>query len=360
MSDDIFSQLFELFNQPGRVNWKLANEILKQLSGDHEPIDPWVAEEYQELTRLAELQVQAATHLNVPAVDAQPVDRRTWAEQSLERFGYLAEPLADKLGGSSDSNDPLGAFLKPLGPALLGMQMGTTFGFLSHRVLGQFEMGLPPADGASLLFPVPNVEAFATDHALDPRQVRLWVALREVIHQAEFATGWIAAHVRDLIQRHLDSVEFDPSNMMTQLQNLTDPSQFEEIMESTGLAGIMQTSAGPDRDQAVAAMAFLSGYAEFLIDEIGAKLLPDLDRIRSAHHQRRSEPPQGEQLLMRSLGLELTGDLAAQGAEFCRDVARRWGREALVGILDGPNNLPKLDELADPVAWAARVMMPDL
>ena len=42
---------------------------------------------------------------------------------------------------------------------------------------------------------------------------------------------------------YLDSVEFDPSQMMSKLQNLTDPSQFEEMMESTGLASIMQSGA---------------------------------------------------------------------------------------------------------------------
>ena len=76
--------------------------------------------------------------------------------------------------------------------------------------------------------------------------------------------------------------------------------------------------------------------------------------------QRRAEPTQGEQLITRTLGLELTGALAEQGAEFCQEVERRWGREALESIWDDPEQLPLMDELTDPVAWAARVMMPEL
>ena len=30
--DDIFSRLFELFNQPGPVNWKLAAEVSHHLT----------------------------------------------------------------------------------------------------------------------------------------------------------------------------------------------------------------------------------------------------------------------------------------------------------------------------------------
>jgi hypothetical protein len=60
MSEDLFSQLFELFNQPGPVNWRLAREVSDHLTGDPEPIDPWLADEYQQLTRLAQLQITQA------------------------------------------------------------------------------------------------------------------------------------------------------------------------------------------------------------------------------------------------------------------------------------------------------------
>ena len=39
MSDNLFEQLFELFNQPGPVNWKLAEEIAGSLSGEADPVE---------------------------------------------------------------------------------------------------------------------------------------------------------------------------------------------------------------------------------------------------------------------------------------------------------------------------------
>ena len=61
MSDDLFSRLFELFNQPGPVNWKLAGEVARHLAGDQEAIDPFAAEEQRELVRLAEYRLEGET-----------------------------------------------------------------------------------------------------------------------------------------------------------------------------------------------------------------------------------------------------------------------------------------------------------
>ena len=46
MSDNLFEQLFELFQTPGPINWRLAREVTKSLAGSPEPIEPLLAEEY--------------------------------------------------------------------------------------------------------------------------------------------------------------------------------------------------------------------------------------------------------------------------------------------------------------------------
>jgi len=55
MSDDIFSKLFELFDQPGPINWKLAAEVARHLSGDTEPVEPWTAEEFREIAEVLDI-----------------------------------------------------------------------------------------------------------------------------------------------------------------------------------------------------------------------------------------------------------------------------------------------------------------
>lgn len=362
MTDDLFARLIELFNQPGPVNWKLAGEISRHLAGPAEPIEPWLAEEYRDLTRLAQMRINEVTPLDLSnARDAVPIDRATWAARNLQSFRYLVEPLAEKMGAAGGSG-PLEGMMVPLGPAILGAQMGIMIGFLSHRILGQFDIGLPTAEAEDLFLVVPNVEAFAADNQLDPRQVRLWVALHEVTHQAEFAAPWTRTEFVGLIARYLDGLELDPTSLTEKLQEFTDPAQMESMFsDPAGLAGLITTpEQQPILESIQAFMAVMEGYADYLMDRAAPKMLPDLDRMREAMNRRRAEPSQGEEIINRMLGLELKKEQYRLGMEFCSDVARRWGDDALDRLWQGPDALPSLAELSDPVAWAARVLLPDL
>ncbi|MDH3260889.1 MAG: zinc-dependent metalloprotease [Acidimicrobiia bacterium] len=362
MSDDLFAKLIELFNQPGPVNWKLAGEISRHLAGEPEPIEPWLAEEYRDLTRLAQMKVAEATSLDLGnAIDAIPVDRAAWAASNLESFRYLVEPLAEKLSASGGGG-PLEGMMVPLGPAILGAQMGIMIGFLSHRILGQFDIGLPPAEAGDLYLVVPNVEAFAAENHLDARQVRLWVALHEVIHQAQFARPWVRPAFVELIARYLDGLELDPTSLTEKLQSFSDPDQFESVLsDPAGLAGLITTpEQRPILEAIQAFMAVIEGYADYLMDRAAPKMLPDLDQMRNAMNRRRAEPSQGEQIINRMLGLELKQEQYQLGNEFCSEVARRWGTDALDRLWNDATAFPNLAELRDPVAWAARVLLPDL
>ncbi len=361
MSDDIFSQLMNLFNQPGPINWKLANEAIKQISGDPDPIDPWIAEEYQELARLAQLQTQAASPLPSTSLDAQPVDRRTWASQILERYAYLVEPLSDKIDTSS--SDPMGMVMSSMGPALLGLQIGTTVGFWSHNALGQFDIGLPaqPPDGGNsgTLYIVRNIEEFASDHNLEPRQARLWVTLRETLYESMTNQPLVRSYLENEFANYIGSLSLNMGSMMEAMQGFTDPSQFEELMKGDGAPSLLSSNPeGADRLRAF--LGFIDGYGAFFVAQAARNLLPDLDAIETSLAHRRSEPRHGEQLLSKALGLELDAQLVADGRNFCQEASLRWGPSALDKIWKDLDLLPSRSELADPIEWAARTQLPEL
>lgn len=365
--DDLFAQLFRLFQSSGPVNWKLAKELTKNLAGEREPIEPAIAEEYRELGHVAELRIQSAADLPAPSPgDLNPTDRATWALENQQTFRILIEPLGDKLSGGfsgipgAESFGQMGAMLQPLGPALLGMQAGTMVGFIAHRALGQFDTGIPAIDHDQPYLIVPNVEAFAFEADVDARQVRLWAALHEMLFQRLMEIEWLRGHFISVVNSFYDTVEFDVTDLMSQMNALNDPDQIRDLLGEDGSStpALLKSTADPDRLAAIqACSAFIEGYGDFVVRRAGAELLPDLDRIESANARRRSEPDQAEQYLQQIAGLELQRHRAGDAAAFCAEVERRWGESALNRVWEQPEHLPTLDELTDPVGWAARVMM---
>lgn len=356
MNEDLFSQLFELFNQPGPINWRLAEELTNHFAGAREPIEPWMADEYRDLGRLATVQLGDQISLDVTSVgDLIPVDRRTWADSHLKAFSYLIEPLAPKLADSIPAPPPLNS----LGGVLLGLQMGVMIGFLSHRTLGYFDIGLPAVEPTQTMLIVPNVEAFATEHGLDRRQVRLWVSLREVTFTALYEWSWVKSHFLQLIDRYVSGIEFDPGDLVGRLQGMQDPERLQELLsEEGGFAGMLTSpEQRPDLESIQAFVAIIDDYSSYLVEEAAGRMLPDLAAMRSALLSREEEPAQGDEALKGLIGLDLRPEGLLAGS-FSAEVARRWGAESLETMWALPENLPRFTELNDAVGWAARVLLP--
>lgn len=354
-SDNLFDKLAELFRSNGPVNWRLAREIAESVAGEHDPVEPWLAEEYRELAMTAGMRL-AATSLLDPTpgtTDTRVVDRRTWAGDNVEAFAALAEPVGEKMAAST----PLGSPLQPLGPALIGMQIGSVVGFMSHGVLGHFDIGIPI--DAPITFVVPNVEEFATGNGLDPRQTRLWVALHETARFAETAVPWVREHALMLVHRFAEGLELNPEEISGRLASLQDPDALANMLDDpSGFSGLLGGEAQVEPLRALRAFAaIMEGYADHLIDRAAAGLIPEAPLIRDAIDTRRSEPSEAEQILQHVLGLDLEHEQYRLGSTFCLEVERRWGTEALDRIWDGPETLPTIDELSDPVGWAARTLL---
>jgi putative hydrolase len=352
--DDLFSKLFELFQQPGPVNLRLAAEVAHHLAGEREPVDPWAADEFRELARLAELRVEAVTPFPVsPAPEVLPLDSRGWADAALQGFGYLTEAM-----GSSESGEhagPAAAMLAPLAPALAGMQMGMLAGSLSRAVMASFDAGIPSHPPGPLAFVVPVIDRFITRHGLDAKQVRLWVTANEVAHRALFAVPFVFDHLVDLARRFAEAIRPDPEQLMEALQGL-DLSSLQDGVGAEAMPGLLQSEdADAARRDLVAFLGLTTGFTRLVVQRAVGELLPEVNRMYEYRDDEREglEEPDGAVLT----GLLADRDAVETGRRFFEEVERRFGEGSAARVWSSPTSIPTTEEIADPVGWAARVLL---
>jgi coenzyme F420 biosynthesis associated uncharacterized protein len=368
-----------LMSQSGPVNWEIAGQIstaVAQMRGSGDRPGPEERAEFEEACRLAEMQVAQLTGLESPGsiTKVEIVDRVEWARANLEAIrpfmerlsaglgGALSGGLGDLggLGGMSGSEEegsavPMSAALGMLGPLIFGLEVGFLMGFLSRRVLGQYDLCLPRGDPSRLYFVYPNIAEAQASLEIDRRQFRMWLALHEVTHQLEFsAIPWVRTHFTELVERFIDAAEIDSGEAMTRLQSLGDPEQLSHLMSHPEELLPMLITA-PQQEvarQIETLMALLEGYTEWVMEQVGSEMLPEFSKIREGLNRRKAERSSVERLLEGLLGIDLKPAQYRQGERFVRAVA---GADQLSKLWESPATLPTPDELGEPAKWLSRV-----
>jgi putative hydrolase len=351
MSDDLFSRLFELFNQPGPVNWKLGAEVAKHLSGERQPVEPWAAEEYRELARLAEYRIeQIAPFRIVSASDVLPVDSRTWAEKNLETYGSLVEPFAASISGEG----PAAPLFAQMGPALVGLQAGSLVGSLSGWVVSSFDAGLPQQHVGPMTLIVSNIEELQIED-VDPKEVRLWVVANEVAFRAVSQLPWIQDHLSDLVTTYANASRIDPTALSGLMMGSGDAADIQRAIDDAG--GIEALMGGEEaeapRGELEAFLGAITGCARLIARRAIGEIVPSFDRISAERDSARLEMPVQPTIGVGPVPIELT----QLGDQFNQDVETRYGDDALTVLWSDPTRMPSAAELRDPTAWAARVLL---
>jgi putative hydrolase len=357
MSDDLFSKMFELFNQPGPVNLKLAAEISHHLTGERVPVDPWAAEEFRELTRLAEFQVdQIAPFAVSPAPDVLPVDAREWADRNMEGFQYLAEPFSNII--DTEALGPAAAMMGQLGPAMIGMQLGTLVGTLAGWVLADFDAGVPAKGDGPITYVVPNIERFTTEHGFEARDVRLWVAVHEATHRAMFRVPFTTDHLVTLVTGMGEHLKISPDSLMGMMQGL-DPTSLQGGIDPDQIAGLFDSPELEQSQREVGAFLGLTGgYRRLLVKRAAGDLLPRMDDMDRA---RDTERDLGDAMSNSAFGATFVdGRDIERGMEFLAEVENRFGTESVTAMWTREGRFPTADEMDDPVAYAARILLEDM
>lgn len=345
------------------VDWSLARRIARLAAGSEPPGQP--APDLEEMASRSAARLSAYTGLvsAAPLPAPERVSRAEWAEVNLEALSRLLDPVGERLEDRMASAGPLAGPLRAAAGATLAAEAGLVMGYLSQRVLGQYELSLlQPELPPRLLLVMPNLGAAARQPGVDPDSFLEWVVLHEVTHVLQFAgVEWLRGHLAGLMTEYLETVEVRINRGAAGgLPSLPDPARIVEAFREGGLAALVQTREQQSiLDRVQATMAVVEGYSEHTMDAVGAKVLPAYDGLREAMERRREERSAPERILHRLLGLDLKRRQYEIGKSFCDAVAEAHGLERLNRVWSSPAALPTVEELSDPARWAERVARVD-
>ena len=336
------------------IDWKLATTVAEGIAGLKPAPDAarfeHVAGPAEESARL----VAEYTGLHAAALPhPEPVDRPLWIESNLTSLRTVLDPVADRLGGGFG---PLSGAVGAAAGALLAVEVGAVSGMLAQRVLGQYEFPiLEPEAPARLLFVSPNLAVAASALDAEPDELLRWVALHEVTHALQFGgVPWLRPHIATMVRELLGGLQVDPVRLM----KLPDTSDFRSIVDKIREGDLATLIVGPERRAALNAMqafmAVLEGYAEHVMDEVGAEILPNLPELRGAMDRRRRDRSGLLRIFEKLIGMDMKLRQYELGKKFCDAVAKAGGIAALNRVWEGPAQMPTLAELEDPDAWMAR------
>jgi coenzyme F420 biosynthesis associated uncharacterized protein len=307
--------------------------------------------------------LKPATPLPVP----EAVARADWIAANVESMGAILDPIAERIAGVPSSGGFAAALRGPARAAtsaLVSVEAGALTGYLSQRVLGQFEFVIvDPLAPARLLFVAPNIAQAAARLEADHEELLTWIAFHEVTHAVQFtAVPWLRGHLAGLLQELLGSLELkvNPSALL-RMPSADDARALAAALREGGLiaaVGGPQRRAILDRIQGV--MGVVEGHAEHVMDVVGADALPSLATLRAALDRRRHERPPLIVLIERLIGLDAKLRQYEEGKRFCDTVAAAAGSVGLHRVFDGPEQMPSLAELRDPDAWMRRTGLPAL
>jgi coenzyme F420 biosynthesis associated uncharacterized protein len=335
------------------VAWSIARQVARVAVGSEERVE--LAVDLRELCAEMELHVAGCTRLELAAAapPAELVSRREWAELNLAGFERLLNPVTERLDERLAFAGPLAGALRTGAGAAIAAEAGLVLGYVSQRVLGQYELSLLGAETPPrLVFVAPNLDRAVRELDVDARSFYGWIAIHELTHVFQFqGVPWLREHLGGLIREYLATVD-----VKIERSALPDPSKLVEAFREGGLVALAQTPQQRDlMNRMNAAMAVVEGYSEYVMDALGERLLSSYEGLRDAMSRRRRSRSAPERILQRLLGLDLKLRQYEQGRAFCDAVAARAGMEGLNRVWSSPEALPSAAELAEPERWLERI-----
>jgi len=352
------------------LDWETVRRVARQRSGELGPTDvdligARLGAEYDAIA--AEMAPHMAEVVETP-VQGYPLfrvlDRRGFVDRNLVIVRRMMAPVERLRAQIPESR------ATALSRGLLSRYVGELLGFLSQRVLGQYDPVLMLAPGAvgegeaSALYLVePNVALFESRHDIPGPTLRRWLVLHELTHAWQFeAHPWLREHLGTMMGELL------MEELVARLEGGSGGSGGDGSDGGGAGAGagrswslaLVRSLPATVRAQlrtvgrVQAVMSVCEGYSNYVMHQVGSRHLADFERLERAFHERSARRSPLEKLVFRVTGLSMKMRQYELGERFAEQVVARGGLSLLNRVWEGPEMMPSLGELEHPERWVAR------
>ena len=339
------------------IDWDQAVRVASRMTGSY-PLEGTYHEarfalQAPQMVMRATALVEEETGLHAPGVaDVAVVSRKEWVEANIGSFAVLIKPAEERLAEHKGIGSKIAS-------RITAAELGAVLGLLSRRVLGQYELVLPRADGSdgdTVMFVGANILAMERQHEFRPQEFRFWVALHEATHRLQFlGVPWMKEYFLSLVNDLVTASTPQKGTLQRVANDLAAAARAgEPLVDEAGLFGLFATPTQRDAINRVQAlMSLLEGHGHVVMDRIGARELVTQERMSEVLKARRQDPRTA--MFMRLVGLEMKMRQYDEGAKFIAGVERHAGWSALDQAWQSPDHLPSLEEIKNPVLWLERM-----
>ena len=341
------------------IDWALAERVARRFAGREPLAASYLAgslrDDFESVTTQAEALVADYTGLRAPGpARAQVVNRASWVEANISSMSRLLQPLTARVGERMASSR-----VAPIGRRVAGTETGVLLGYLAQRVLGQYDLLVLDDDASAdaVYYVGGNILALEKRFAFRPRDFRLWIAIHEVTHRAQF-TGvpWMKPYYLSLVESTLQSIDPDPRRLVQALARAAE--EFRNGRNPLDDGGLVALLASEEQRGALAnvqaLMSLLEGHGNSVMNQLGREHVAGQARMARVLQQRRQSAGMAA-FLQKLVGLESKMRQYEVGEAFVAAVEREAGPRGIDAAWRGPEFLPTVDELSRPRDWLTRV-----
>jgi coenzyme F420 biosynthesis associated uncharacterized protein len=339
----------------GLLDWSTASSIGRRLAGPGPQLTridrARTVEDFSELVPQAEALVTEFTGLTHDGYRARSwlMNRGEWIDANIRGFQRVLEPLAARALSGHGVNP--GSIRRKV----MGAQVGSLMGYVSRKVLGQYDLFLPPDDDGLIYFLGPNVVEVEQRFRFPKRDFRMWLCLHEVTHRVQFGgVPWLRGFLTRQIDGYLSQIDLDPKRLLDALRRAVEEVRQRGARGADLLPLLMTPEQREIFDRMQGLMSLLEGHASYVMDELGREHLQDADRMKRGLQQRRKSSSV-ERSFQKLIGFDRKISQYDTGHRFVAHVVERAGMSGLNRVWESEQKLPTHAEVVDPDAWLARV-----